>query len=551
MKLVPECALNWDGAAAASLLFAIPMAIVITSLTIFFYRKSVEKAMRYSAGKVVPVNVRARQAAISSTPLRISLSRGAEGPLPAQLTQSRAAMRTVSGIYVLAGVAQSAVITALYLWCNDIDFRPMRTFFVWVPYAWPIILALSLTATATKRQKLTLVTAYFMVLVLMDAAADLFGLRYQPGFGELLLFWTLSVGLPTLVMVLLGNRAWRSVGFISLFFSMVLVSSYLLGFHGLGCLALSTGSPTLLFNLNYLLAGLVLLFFTLAWWVFRRLVRHYKTKGYSDQMLMVDSLWLLVTLTETLSQMGTSGAASLAYFLAFAAYKAVSTMALRHLRSTQAKQSSRSLLMLRVFGFTVRTRQLTDQVGHYWRYSGPINMIGGTDLAASLLEPDELIQFWSRELCQQFIANDADLHSRLLTLDDGCDPDLRYRINEFFCHDNTWQATVKALAQRSAVVLMDLRGFGPKNRGCEFELEMLFEEVSVSRVVLLVDESPDIEVLQQVLQAAWDKLSASSPNRALAEPVLPLFQVDDSSSALQPLLSCLFTAAAHGTTRQV
>ena len=551
MKLAPECALNWHGAAVASLLFAIPIAIVITSLTVFLYRKSVEKAMRYSAGKAVAASVRASSAASASTLLRLSLSRDAVEPLPAQLTQSRAAMRTVSGIYVLAGVAQSAVITALYLWRNDIDFRPMRTFFVWVPYAWPIILALSLTATSTTRQKLSLVAAYFMVLVLMDAAADLFGLRYRPGFGELLLFWTLSVGLPTLVMVLLGNRAWRAVGFISLFFSIVLVSSYLLGFHGLGCLALSTANLTLMSNLNYLLAGLVLLFFALAWWVFRRLVRHYKTKAYSDQMLMVDSLWLLVTVTETLSQMGTSGAASLSYFLAFAAYKAVSAMGLRHLRASQSQQSSRSLLMLRVFGFTVRTRQLTDQVGHYWRYSGPINMIGGTDLAPSLIEPDELIRFWSRALRQQFIANDADLRARLLTLDDGRDPDLRYRINEFFCHDNTWQATVKALAQRSAVVLMDLRGFGPQNHGCEFELEMLFEEVPVSRVVLLVDENPDIKILQQVLQAAWDKLSVSSPNRALVAPLLPLFQVSDSSSALQPLLSRLFTAAAHGTARQV
>ena len=98
---------------------------------------------------------------------------------------------------------------------------------------------------------------------------------------------------------------------------------------------------------------------------------------------------------------------------------------------------------------------------------------------------------------------------------------------------------------------MDLRGFGTKNRGCQFELEMLFEEVPVSRVVLLVDHSPEIELLQPVLQTAWDKLSVSSPNRALLEPVLSLFQVEDSSSALQPLLSRLFTAAAHGTARPV
>ena len=544
MTWAPECAFKWDGAALLILLFAIPLAIAITSLTVFLYRKSVEKAMRFSAGRVMSAPVPSSHTAASYTPLRIALVRDAVGPVPSQLAQSRAAMGTVSWIYVLAGVAHSAIVTVHYLWLSDIDLRPMRTLMVWLPFAWPIILTLSLTATSTKRQKYALIASYFIVLLLMDGAADIFGLRYQPGFGELFLLWALNAGLPTVVIVLLGNRAWRSVGFITLFFSIVLVGGYLLGFQGLGCLVLSTRNTALLSSMNYLLAGLILLFFAVAWWSFRRLVRHYQAKDYSDQMLMVDSLWLLVTLLEALGQMGTSGVASLTYLLAFAAYKSVSMVGLRQVRFTQVTEAPRALLMLRVFGFTSRTRQLTDQVGQYWRYSGPINMIGGTDLATSLIEPDELIQFWSRQLRQKFIANDADLNSRLQTLDDGRDPDLRYRINEFFCHDNAWQATVKALARRSAVVLMDLRGFGKKNRGCEFELEMLFEEVLVSRVLLLVDRTTEIENLNQVLQSAWAKLPESSPNRALTEPVLHLFQVEDRSKALQPLLSRLFASAA-------
>jgi hypothetical protein len=170
-------------------------------------------------------------------------------------------------------------------------------------------------------------------------------------------------------------------------------------------------------------------------------------------------------------------------------------------------------------------------------------MIGGTDLATSLIEPDELFQFWSRRLRRIFLANEADIQSRLHTLDVSRDPDLRYRINEWFCHDNTWQAAVKALAQRSAVVLMDLRGFGKQNRGCEFELEMLLDVVLVSRVLLLVDETTEIDTLRQLLHAAWRKITESSPNRTLTNPVLSLFQVKNSEAALQPLLSRLFLAA--------
>jgi len=543
MTWAPECAVKWDGLAAAILLFAIPLAACITALTIVLYRRGIEKAMRFSAGRVVPTQTPVSQSAIASTPLRISLVPPSKGTMPPAMVHSQATMRAVSWIYVLAGVAQSALVTVLYLWLNDIDLRPMRTFMVWLPFAWPIILTLSLTATSTRRQKYVLLAGYFTALLAMDGAADLFGLRYQPGFGELLLLWGLNAGLPTVVMVLLGNRAWRSVGFIALFFSIVAVAGGLLGFQGLGCLTLSMQSETLLSSIEYLLAAVILLLLAGGWWGFRRLVQRYQTKRYSDQMLIVDSLWLLVTLIEGLGQIGTAGVASLAYASAFVVYKAVSAIGLRHLRSADAAEHPRSLLMLRVFGFTTRTRRLTDEIGLYWRYNGPINMIGGTDLATSLIEPDELFQFWSRKLRQAFVATEGDLQTRLSTLDMGHDPDLRYRINEFFCHDNTWQATVKALAERSAVVLMDLRGFGKENRGCEFELEMLFDVVPVSRIVLLVDQTTKIEQLTNVLRTAWHKQSAASPNHALTAPVLSLFQVEDRGTAIQPLLSHMFATA--------
>ncbi|MGK2915923.1 MAG: hypothetical protein ACSLE5_15995 [Porticoccaceae bacterium] len=458
-------------------------------------------------------------------------------------------MRNLSRVYVLAGLAQSSAVVLLYFGLNDIEFKPVRTFMVWLPYAWPIVLTLTLTATTTRRQKYSLIVGYFIVLLLMDVAAEIFKLRYQPRLGELFLLWAIIMGLPTLVMALLSNRAWRSVGLIALFLGLVLSGSYLLGFQGLGCLALSTRNASLLHGIFYLLAALVVLFFALAWWWLRRLVRRYRAKHYSDQMLVIDSWWLLVTLLEILFQLGTSGALSFSYLLAFIAYKAVMRAGLRRLGSTHTTQQTvdapKAMLMLRVFGYSARTRRLTDQVGQYWRCSGPINMIGGADLATALIEPDELMQFWSGKLRQNFVANEADLNARLQTLDVRRDPDTRYCINEFFCHDNTWQATVKALAQRSAVVLMDLRGFGKGNRGCEFELAMLLGEVPVTRVLLLVDRTTRLDELQPLLQTVWRKIPDTSPNCGLQEPALQLFQVADSERALRPLLSRLFACAAQ------
>jgi hypothetical protein len=548
MNFAPECTFAWDGAAASIFVFAIPLAILATTLTIFLYRKSVERAMRFSAGERVAVSLETGESA-APKPLKIAVVADADDEMTPQMLQSRSEMRNLSGVYVLAGLVQSAVVVLLYFVLNDIEFKPLRTFMVWLPYAWPIILTLTLTATTTRRQKYSLIAGYFIVLLLLDAGAEVLNLRYQPGFGELFLLWAIIMGLPTLVVALLSNRAWRPVGLIALFLGIALSGSYLLGFQGLGCLVLSTRNVTLLHSVNYLLAALVLLFFALAWWGLRRLVWRYRAKRYSDQMLVVDSWWLLVTLFEMLFQMGTVGVLSLSYLLAFIAYKAVTRIGLRRLRTTQTMQQTTdvpsAMLMLRVFGYSARTRQLTDQVGQYWRYSGPINMIGGADLATALIEPDELMQFWSGKLRQTFIASEADLNARLQTLDTGRDPDARYRINEFFCHDNTWQATVKALAQRSAVVLMDLRGFGKANRGCEFELAMLLGEVPITRVLLLVDRTTRLDELEPVLQTAWRTISDASPNRALAEPVLHLFQVADSDHALRPLLSRLFACATR------
>jgi len=80
---------------------------------------------------------------------------------------------------------------------------------------------------------------------------------------------------------------------------------------------------------------------------------------------------------------------------------------------------------------------------------------------------------------------------RLATIDVEPDRDGRFRVDEFCCHDDTWQATVVALIARADAVVMDLRGFNAARRGAEFELEQLAARVAPERVVLVVDASTD------------------------------------------------------------
>ena len=84
-----------------------------------------------------------------------------------------------------------------------------------------------------------------------------------------------------------------------------------------------------------------------------------------------------------------------------------------------------------------------------------------------------------------------DVAPRIAAFDMAPDADRRYRVNECYCHDTTWQNALRALVQRSDVVLMDLRGFQAHNAGCRFELGALAEEKRALRVVALVDGQTD------------------------------------------------------------
>jgi hypothetical protein len=519
--------------------------MLFTVATLFLYRWAIGRAMRAATGEAVALSV-APPASPPGMPLRIAfLSQST--PLeatPANLVASRHGVRRLSVIYALAGLVHAALATLIWLGVNGIEFRPFRALAVWSVYVWPVVAVLLITASATRRQQVMWIAGYAGLLLLLEIIAEASHLRFQPGFGEIFLTWVITMGLPTAVLVLLANRAWRSVGLTALFVSIILMAAFQLGFMFIGCAFFTTGSIALFEARNYMLFAIVLACAALAWRLLRRSARRYQAKQSSDQMFTLDSWWLLVTALEVLLQIAGSGISGLWLLLAFVGYKLALNFGLRRSGLADQPGKPQPMLLLRVFGHAGRTRTLADQVGQTWRHAGPINMIGGTDLATALLEPDELMLFWSGKLRQGFVASPNDLENRLRTLDETRDPDGRYRVNEFFCHDNTWRATVHALAQRSAVVLMDLRGFGKANRGCAFELGLLLDEVPLGRVVLLVDRSTRMEDLAPLLHAAWGRLSAASPNRELAEPVLHLFRVEDSGKALRPLLSRLFAAAA-------
>jgi hypothetical protein len=148
---------------------------------------------------------------------------------------------------------------------------------------------------------------------------------------------------------------------------------------------------------------------------------------------------------------------------------------------------------------------LFDQVVQRWRFVGPVLLITASDLAARTLDADELVQFLEGRLGERFIASVDQLPPAGPS---QANRDGRFPVQEYCCYDSSWQAVLEALLQRSQVVLMDLRGFGPAHGGCLHELGRLGASAHLQRVVLLADASTDRATAAEAFAAGTTSLAA-------------------------------------------
>ena len=246
----------------------------------------------------------------------------------------------------------------------------------------------------------------------------------------------------------------------------------------------------------------VLLPWVLAWWparvLGRALGRAYTRKWFSDLLAMYTAVWAF-SLTDralTVATQANAGAAAIAMYLPLLWIPVVMWSAARW-RPTSERPPT--LLILRVFRQDAQARSLFDHVVERWRLSGNTVMIAGTDLADRTLDADDIFQFLDKKLAQQFIVSPADVARRIGAFDMRADIDGRYRVNECYCHDATWQDALQALVRYSDVVLMDLRGFQAHNAGCRYELAILARASRKLRVVVLVDGRTDRILAQEAV----------------------------------------------------
>jgi hypothetical protein len=283
------------------------------------------------------------------------------------------------------------------------------------------------------------------------------------------------------------------------------------------------------------------------------LALRYRHRRTSDQMLAIDVMVLVFALYTIISFLllflgeAESNAAAIMISLsiiAFAAYKLVTAAGFRYLKKARPPEPPRSLLLLRVFGFARRSQRLLDDLAQRWRYLGPINLIAGTDLAYATIEPHEFYDFLSGRLSHAFVKDREDLESRLSEGAPVADPDGLFRIQDFYCHDDTWKMTVERLARDADAVFMDLRGFAASNYGCIYEIELLVQLVSMDCIVLLIDKTTDVPLLERTLATTWQKIAPDSPNVRLEKATCTVLRASRNHwRTVNALIEMLCTAA--------
>lgn len=559
-------AVRLPGALAFVLLLALALVLPISFVLIWLYRRAVSKSMEARtsspANETNPlVNPEsAYQSAQSSAGPKVvgGVARVPSGAGVAALySEVRRAPWRAAIVYVVAGACYALILTVASFVSDNAEIFPFKFLTLFWIYFWPIVLTVNLVAAATRRLKFANVVVYFLIFAAITLTA-IVALRPPDGpklILGLMLSWVM-INLPgTLLLLTFLNRRVRAVGPMVLIFVLLAVlgsqvALFLLTSSDQINHALISALSIVGLGANSAIIGLLLLGFFIVWplgWLTLRVIRRlYERKKISDESITIDAIWLLFAFVNSLLFASSEKRGDIWIFtglLAFLAFKLVVWAGFRLLRSraTQTRETPR-LLLLRVFSLGKRSERLFAALTTHWRHVGSIELIAGPDLATDTLEPHEFLDFISGKLARRFIDGPRALEQRISEMDTKPDQDGRFRVNDFFCHDDTWQMVLSRLVVETDAVLMDLRGFSTGNKGCIHEVKELINVAPLGRLVFIVENPRDEDFLRNLVREAWKEMKPTSPNRLSTPDQLQPFHYTGSRGELPQLLRALCVA---------
>ena len=391
------------------------------------------------------------------------------GPSAAHLATLLRAPWQAAVIYAVAGLGYALAMAAASLASWGIEFLPFRLLvFLWI-CAWPVVLTIGLVAAATRRARLLTTLGYFFVLAILGVVAIVRSPTVS--FGSIAVLWAINNVPATVLIWAFLNRRVRAVGPLVLAFMVLACAGSIVALHIVGS---NERLLRAIADLGALLGvggagafiGLIVLGFVvfalIGWLVLRWIGGRYEHKKISDQSVTLDSMWLLFGVVQSIPLVFGGTSYILSGLVAFAVYKAINWVGVALMRRDTAPENSPNLLLLRVFSLGKRSERLFDALAKHWRHVGSIRLIAGPDLATITIEPHEFLDFLSGKLARRFIDSPETLELRISEMDLQPDRDGRFRVNDFFCHEDTWQITLSQLVDESDAVLMICAVFRPR-----------------------------------------------------------------------------------------
>jgi hypothetical protein len=504
---------------------------VISAIVLQLYRARVRRGMKRQQS--ISTSVTNSSSQLASVDRRLLIGPPVvEGAFLVETARWRA--RRAQVVFGLAGFLYGFTAMCVLFTLEEFPWTPVRVAVITLLYAWPVVpTVLALLPAERPMRAMAVWAGYIAVVVVLLTIGGL-------SIPEMVFLIGFVLLLPGAFVAATSARSMRGAAW------LVAPTLLLLGMAvsqlPLPLAHLVFSEPFDRYTVGFLLGGVAALALIFVYGF--GLVAAYRAKLLSDQALLIFQWWFVVAFWFTIDLVSNHfwfAAFGMLPLLVMAIFLAV----VLRVRRRPAERPVR-LLLLRTFGSRGRSTRLLRAITRQWRWIGSVELFAAPDIATETLEPDEFVDFMLGRLPRRFIDDQAALDRRLRDLDLAPDADGRYRINEFLCHEDTWQPSVEAVVGEVDAILIDLRGFTATNFGVVHEVGRLVALVDLRRVVALIDDSTDMAALQWTLDHAVAAAPESAPIR---HGGYDRFQVvtggSGSSPDPEPMLAAVTGAAAQ------
>jgi len=118
-----------------------------------------------------------------------------------------------------------------------------------------------------------------------------------------------------------------------------------------------------------------------------------------------------------------------------------------------------------------------------------------------------------------------------------------YSLKSIYCYNSTWKYELELILSGIDFVVMDLRNFAEKNKGCIFEISYIMSYMPLDHIIFLIDHQTDEKFVKDTLADAFNKRKNSADKSDIKSFVRLLF-TDDLHDSVATTIQNIFGVKA-------